>query len=173
MKVRPRIVAVAGVLLLVSGMVLFFAVPAIMKQQVTAKVQIDPDNGLAYTMWRDIPVPFYMSLYFFEVKNPQEMLQGEKPVVDQRGPYVYREYRQKSNITFHNNYTVSYREYRRYHFCPEWSAGNESDELVLPNMLVLYWEGLSLCADDLESTGQKWDTGHSALLVYAGVYAPH
>ncbi|XP_072365874.1 scavenger receptor class B member 1 isoform X2 [Scyliorhinus torazame] len=97
-------------------------------------------------MWRDIPVPFYMSLYFFEVKNPQEILRGEKPVLEQRGPYVYREYRQKSNITFHNNYTVSYREYRHYHFCPEQSAGNETDQIVLPNMLAL---GAALMVEDL------------------------
>lgn len=50
---------------------------------------------------------------------------------------LHREYRQKSNITFHNNNTVSYREYRRYYFYPDGSAGNESDEIVLPNMLVL------------------------------------
>uniref|UniRef100_A0A4W3H8H3 Scavenger receptor class B member 1 n=1 Tax=Callorhinchus milii TaxID=7868 RepID=A0A4W3H8H3_CALMI len=101
------------------------------------KVQIDPSSGLAYTMWRDIPVPFYMSVYFFEVKNPTEFLSGEKAVLSQRGPYVYREYRQKSNITFHDNFTVSYREYRQYHFSPEHSVGNESDELILPNMLAL------------------------------------
>ncbi|XP_072443677.1 scavenger receptor class B member 1 isoform X2 [Chiloscyllium punctatum] len=112
----------------------------------SVKVRIDPDSGLAYTMWQDIPIPFYMSLYFFEVKNPQEILRGEKPVLEQRGPYVYREYRQKSNITFHSNYTVTYREYRHYHFCPERSFGNESDELILPNMLTL---GAALMAEDL------------------------
>ncbi|XP_041058739.1 scavenger receptor class B member 1 isoform X2 [Carcharodon carcharias] len=137
MKVRPRSLGLAGVLLLMFAVGLLVTVPEIVKQQVTAKVQIDPDSGLAYTMWRDIPIPLYMSLYLFEVKNPQEILNGEKPVLEERGPYVYREYRWKSNITFHNNYTVSYREYKRYHFCPERSAGSESDEIVLPNVLAL------------------------------------
>ncbi|XP_078410751.1 scavenger receptor class B member 1 isoform X4 [Cetorhinus maximus] len=137
MKVRSWILGLAGVLLLIFAVGLLVTVPVILKQQVTAKVQIDPDSGLAYTMWRDIPVPLYMSLYLFEVKNPQEILYGEKPVLEERGPYVYREYRWKSNITFHNNYTVSYREYKRYHFCSERSAGSESDEIVLPNVLAL------------------------------------
>uniref|UniRef100_UPI00398EC31D scavenger receptor class B member 1 isoform X2 n=1 Tax=Pristiophorus japonicus TaxID=55135 RepID=UPI00398EC31D len=149
MKVRPVVLAVAGVLLAVSGTVLLLVTPAIVDRQVVAKVRIDPDSGLSYTMWRDVPVPFYMSVYFFEVKNPQEILHGEKPVVGQRGPYVYREYRQKSNITFHNNYTVSFREYRRYHFCRKRSAGNESDELILPNMLAL---GAALMVEDLPYT---------------------
>ena len=51
---------------------------------------IDPNNEIAYPMWKDIPVPFYMSVYFFNVLNPKEVLLGEKPMVEERGPYVYR-----------------------------------------------------------------------------------
>lgn len=51
---------------------------------------IDPKNDLTYTMWKDLPVPFFMSVYFFNVLNPAEILKGEKPMVEQRGPYVYR-----------------------------------------------------------------------------------
>lgn len=45
---------------------------------------------MTYTMWKDVPVPFFMSVYFFHVLNPKEILNGEKPMVEQRGPYVYR-----------------------------------------------------------------------------------
>lgn len=41
-------------------------------------------------MWKDVPVPFFMSVYFFNILNPKEILKGEKPMVEQRGPYVYR-----------------------------------------------------------------------------------
>lgn len=51
--------------------------------------------------------------------------------------YLSRKRIQKDNITFHDNYTVSYREYRRYYFEPSMSAGNESDIITIPNMLVL------------------------------------
>ncbi|XP_043571268.1 scavenger receptor class B member 1-like isoform X2 [Chiloscyllium plagiosum] len=78
-----------------------------------------------------------MSVYFFHIENPEAILRGEKPIVSQRGPYVYREYRPKSNITFHENYTVSYRSFRQFHFVPERSVGSENDQLVLPNMLAL------------------------------------
>ncbi|KAJ7988370.1 hypothetical protein DPEC_G00322850, partial [Dallia pectoralis] len=43
----------------------------------------------------------------------------------------------KQNITFHPNNTVSYLEYRKYFFEPGMSAGNESDVVTVPNMLVL------------------------------------
>ncbi len=49
----------------------------------------------------------------------------------------FRKRIQKDNITFHANHTVSYREYRRYFFEPSMSAGNESDVVTIPNMLVL------------------------------------
>ncbi|XP_078277952.1 scavenger receptor class B member 1-like [Rhinoraja longicauda] len=116
------------------------------KQSHLRNVQIDPGNSFAYSVWKDVPIPFYMSVYFFHIVNPDAIIRGEKPVVEQRGPYVYREYRPKGNITFHENHTVSYRVYRQFHFVPERSCGNESDQLVLPNMLAL---GISILAEKL------------------------
>uniref|UniRef100_A0A8D0HC23 Scavenger receptor class B member 1 n=1 Tax=Sphenodon punctatus TaxID=8508 RepID=A0A8D0HC23_SPHPU len=89
-------------------------------------------------MWKDIPVPFYFSVYFFEVLNHQEVLKGEKPAVNQRGPYVYREYREKKNITFHDeNGTVSFLGNRRFYFQPDLSNGSEEDYVMVPNILVM------------------------------------
>lgn len=52
-------------------------------------VRIDP-SSLSFNMWKEIPVPFYLSVYFFDVVNPSAVLLGEKPQVRERGPYVYR-----------------------------------------------------------------------------------
>ncbi|KAK7802338.1 hypothetical protein U0070_025290 [Myodes glareolus] len=113
-------------------------------------VRIDP-SSLSFAMWKEIPVPFYLSVYFFEVVNPDEILKGEKPVVRERGPYVYREYRHKANITFNDNDTVSFVEHRSLHFQPDRSRGSESDYIVLPNILVL---GGSVMMED-KSAGLK------------------
>ncbi|KAJ8400061.1 hypothetical protein AAFF_G00401000 [Aldrovandia affinis] len=129
--------AVVGILAVAFGTVMVFVGPIIIDDQIVKNVEINPKNELSYTMWRDIPVPFFMSVYFFNVLNPREVLSGEKPMLEQRGPYVYKEYRQKDNITFHANNTVSYREYRQYHFMRNMSVGNESDVVTIPNMLVL------------------------------------
>ncbi|XP_032732383.1 scavenger receptor class B member 1 isoform X4 [Lontra canadensis] len=88
-------------------------------------------------MWKEIPVPFYLSIYFFDIVNPDAILLGEKPQVRERGPYVYREFRHKSNITFNDNDTVSFLEYRSFQFQPDRSHGLESDYIVMPNILVL------------------------------------
>ncbi|XP_049909205.1 scavenger receptor class B member 1 isoform X3 [Epinephelus moara] len=128
---------VAGVLTVFFGTLLTFVGPIIIDDQIVKNTVIDPKNEMSYTMWKDVPVPFYMSVYFFNVLNPKEILNGEKPMVEQKGPYVYRKRIQKDNITFHSNGTVSYREYRRYFFEPTMSSGNESDVVTIPNMLVL------------------------------------
>ncbi|XP_072000460.1 scavenger receptor class B member 1 isoform X2 [Engystomops pustulosus] len=134
---RSVILGVVGLLLVAFGAVLVFLVPVIMKQQVEKNVRIDPSSGFAYEMWRDLPVPFYMSMYIFEVMNPKEVLLGEKPRLEERGPYVYRERKQKVNITFHDNSTVSFVETRTFQFDPEKSAGREEDYLVVPNILLM------------------------------------
>ncbi|XP_038160148.1 scavenger receptor class B member 1 isoform X1 [Cyprinodon tularosa] len=137
---------VAGVLMLLFGIITAIIGPTVMKNEVEKNTIIDPKNDLSYTMWRDLPVPFFMSVYFFHVLNPEEILKGEKPMVEQRGPYVYRKQCQKENITFHPNSTVSYKEYRQYFFEPSMSVGNESDVITIPNMLVL---GAAVMLEDM------------------------
>ncbi|XP_016058666.1 PREDICTED: scavenger receptor class B member 1 [Miniopterus natalensis] len=125
-----------GLLCAVLGAVMMVSVPSMIKQQVLKNVRIDP-TSLSFSMWKEIPVPFYLSVYFFDVVNPNEILQGRKPRVRERGPYVYREYRHKNNITFNSNDTVSFLEFRRFEFQPDKSSGSESDYIVMPNILVL------------------------------------
>ncbi|XP_072310337.1 scavenger receptor class B member 1 isoform X1 [Eucyclogobius newberryi] len=146
---KPKVAVgfiVAGAFGVFFGIVLTFVGPLVIDDQIVKNTVIDPSNEMTYTMWKDVPVPFYMSVYFFNVLNPKEILKGEKPMLEQRGPYVYRKRIQKDNITFHPNYTVSYREYRQYYFEPNMSVGNESDIVTIPNMLVL---GAAVMMQDL------------------------
>ncbi|XP_072271866.1 scavenger receptor class B member 1 isoform X2 [Pyxicephalus adspersus] len=148
---KSIILGVVGLLLVVLGAVLVFVVPIVVKQQVEKNVRIDPSSGFAYEMWKDLPVPFFMSIYIFEVVNHKEFLLGEKPKVEQRGPYVYRESKQKTNITFHENGTVTYIETRLLQFEPKMSTGSEEDFIVFPNILVL---GSSVMMQDFSFV--KW-----------------
>ncbi|XP_063820663.1 scavenger receptor class B member 1 isoform X2 [Pseudophryne corroboree] len=149
---RSIVLGVIGLMLVTFGAVLVFLVPVIMRQQVEKNVRIDPSSGFAFEMWRDLPVPFFMSIYIFEVMNTKEVLLGEKPRVEQRGPYVYSERKQKTNLTFNENGTVSFVELRTLHFNPEMSAGTEEDFIVVPNILVL---GSAMMMKDL-SVPVKW-----------------
>uniref|UniRef100_A0A8C2XVT4 Scavenger receptor class B member 1 n=1 Tax=Capra hircus TaxID=9925 RepID=A0A8C2XVT4_CAPHI len=91
-----------GLLFAVLGIIMIVMVPSIIKQQVLKNVRIDP-NSLSFNMWKEIPVPFYLSVYFFNIVNPEEIIQGQKPQVQERGPYVYREFRHKNKLCLASN----------------------------------------------------------------------
>ncbi|KAM5194692.1 lysosome membrane protein 2 [Mantella aurantiaca] len=95
------------------------------------KVTVLKNGTEAYSAWTDPPPPIYMKFYFFNVTNPLEILDGEKPVVDEIGPYVYREYRPKEDIEFHFNGTeVSAVNPKTYVFEAGLSKGNPRTDLV-------------------------------------------
>uniref|UniRef100_A0A452QIG4 Scavenger receptor class B member 1 n=1 Tax=Ursus americanus TaxID=9643 RepID=A0A452QIG4_URSAM len=96
-------------------------------------------------MW----VPFGVALMSLAVScsGLREVAEGPTapdghPVPVQLGPADHwlptrREFRHKSNITFNDNDTVSFLEYRSFQFQPDKSHGLESDYIVMPNILVL------------------------------------
>ncbi|XP_040273892.1 lysosome membrane protein 2 isoform X2 [Bufo bufo] len=89
-------------------------------------------NGTeVFNNWVNPPPPIYMQFYFFNVTNPLEVLDGEKPVVDEIGPYTYREYRPKEDIEFLENGTeVSAVNPKTYIFEPDKSVGNPEVDLI-------------------------------------------
>ena len=68
------------------------------------------------------PVPVYMNFMFFNVTNPEEMKMGEKPIVNEVGPYVYREVRKKKHVTEVDGELLRYATYMEYHFDDQKSA---------------------------------------------------
>lgn len=55
----------------------------------------------------------------------------------QVGPYTFSEVREKVNITFNSNFTVSYQQKRIWHFVPEISSGHLDDEIFTLNMVAV------------------------------------
>ncbi|XP_063775849.1 lysosome membrane protein 2 [Pseudophryne corroboree] len=102
------------------------AVEKEVKQAVVLKNGTD-----VFKEWIDPSPPIYMQFYFFNVTNPLEVLDGEKPVVDEIGPYTYREYRPKEDIEFLENATeVSAVSPKTYIFEPEKSVGNPGTDFI-------------------------------------------
>ncbi|XP_072228763.1 lysosome membrane protein 2-like isoform X2 [Leuresthes tenuis] len=57
------------------------------------------EGSRVFESWKTPPPPVFMEFFFFNVTNVDEVIQGGKPVVKQVGPYTYREYRYKENVT--------------------------------------------------------------------------
>jgi len=136
-----------GLSVLIVG---FFMVPVldeVLHHVISAQLPIrDPESNFstassqeAFSMWKDVPVPMYLKFRLFHLENPLEVLQfGEKPLLTEKGPYVYSETRHKQNISFSpDGKVVTYREIRIFNFIPELSKGSEEDVVRLINMPFL------------------------------------
>lgn len=100
-------------------------------------------------MWqrntREKDTEIYYDLYFFDIQNPDEILQGAKPIVVEMGPYAYREWYYKFDISWKDDGNkVSYNTWKYYTF-DESRTGpglSEDDELMLSYPSVIGFEYL-------------------------------
>lgn len=91
-------------------------------------------NSNAYNIWTDPPAKIYRKYYLFNVINPQEIEKGEKPKLDQMGPYVYSEKWEKRHIEFLNPNIVQFTPVFTLKFEPKLSAGLETDNITFLNI---------------------------------------
>jgi hypothetical protein len=125
---------------------------AVVNQGVNDSIVVDSTSAPSYESWQtntagkglsDIQVTY--NLYFFDLQNPEDVLKGEQPVVVEMGPYAYREYYYKFDISWSDGGdTVTYNNYRHYIFAPDLTGAGltENDQLTLPYPTVLGFEYL-------------------------------
>jgi hypothetical protein len=90
-----------------------------------------------YNQWLNPSVDVYLAFNIFNLKNPAEVMNGARPIVEEVGPFVYRERITKINITNNKNNTLSYAELKTYEFRPELSAHNDSFPVTTVSMAAL------------------------------------
>ncbi|CAL8137067.1 unnamed protein product [Orchesella dallaii] len=111
------------------GWVIF---PQLLQLKIKSQIRLE-EGGDLFQRWVDIPVPIYMKVYFFNVTNPDDVKRGEKPILDEVGPYVYQQKRQRvvENISVEND-TISFRPKITYYFRADLSEGRlETDVMTL------------------------------------------
>uniref|UniRef100_A0A452FH73 Scavenger receptor class B member 2 n=1 Tax=Capra hircus TaxID=9925 RepID=A0A452FH73_CAPHI len=92
-----------------------------------------------FDSWKKPPLPVYTQFYFFNVTNPEEILNGETPWLEDVGPYTYRELRNKDEIQFGDNgTTISAVSNKAYVFERDKSVGDPKIDLLRTiNILAL------------------------------------
>uniref|UniRef100_A0AAY4ERW3 Uncharacterized protein n=1 Tax=Denticeps clupeoides TaxID=299321 RepID=A0AAY4ERW3_9TELE len=95
------------------------------------KIKLTPDSRVFET-WKNPPPPVFMEYFFFNITNPEDFLEGKaKASVTEVGPFTYREYRGKENVTFFENGTrVAAYTPKTFVFLPERSVGDPDVELI-------------------------------------------
>uniref|UniRef100_A0A182PSS6 Scavenger receptor class B n=1 Tax=Anopheles epiroticus TaxID=199890 RepID=A0A182PSS6_9DIPT len=90
-------------------------------------------------LWKKPPLEVFISIYVFNVTNPEAFMRGEERLrVQEIGPYVYQEFLEHRNSTFNPNGTLSFVPVRRQVFVPERSVGDpKEDRIMIPNIALL------------------------------------
>ncbi|XP_076297743.1 protein croquemort [Lasioglossum baleicum] len=129
-----------GLLLIVASSCLYFLWPVIFHHILQKEMPLSPTSK-AFEVWNDTSTlpPMYLRIRFFNWTNPQDLrVKGQKPILEEVGPYVFREVRQKANVTFHpENNTVSYFYRRWWYFVPELTNGSLSDPIMQLDTVAL------------------------------------
>ncbi|XP_063927291.1 scavenger receptor class B member 1 [Zophobas morio] len=95
------------------------------------------NGSLSFQYWQKPGVLRLTKVYIFNVTNPDSFLNlGEKPRLQEIGPFVYREDMEKVNIKFHDNGTVTYQHKKILQFVPELSV-NKDQKITVPNIPLL------------------------------------
>lgn len=95
------------------------------------------NGSQVYDMWRKPTIPIYFQVYVFDLQNPQEVINGARPYLKERGPYTYHEYREKVDIVPQDNGTISYRQIRYFVFDRSLSVGSEQDTFTTINIPLM------------------------------------
>ncbi|CAH1970327.1 unnamed protein product [Acanthoscelides obtectus] len=83
-----------------------------------------------WKMFLKIPFPFTLKVHIFNVKNPEAVLQGAKPALEEVGPFIYRVFKWKSEVKWDTPDEISYNDYQTYHFDKEASGRHTEDDIV-------------------------------------------
>ncbi|XP_075230512.1 scavenger receptor class B member debris buster isoform X2 [Lycorma delicatula] len=95
------------------------------------------NDTLSFHYWQKPGVLRLTKVFIFNVTNPEGFLSaGEKPRLEEIGPFVYREDMQKINIRFYDNGTVTYQHKKILIFVPELSVPKDLP-ITVPNIPLL------------------------------------
>lgn len=148
--VSSWILSILGLALIIVA----FTVPPIIdkkladgiKDATTLTVQSRNENSLSYRTFVDSldpdAVPTYMKHFLYNLTNPEDFLNGDKPKFVELGPWVYRKVTKRVNVEFNRDtmgdYTVSFNPVQYYLFDAEQTAPGLSHETPITTLNVVF-----------------------------------
>ncbi|XP_044258698.1 sensory neuron membrane protein 2-like [Tribolium madens] len=160
-KIILTALIISSILVVLSAVLIIKVFPDGIKAEIYKSVQLIKGNE-QYDRFVELPFPIIFKVYFFNVENVDEIYKGAKPVIKEKGPYAYKQYRRKTILDVNEEEdTISYTQKERFEFDQE-ASGNFSDEdyitiLNAPAISMLQMAepfnqmagGLSQCLDDI------------------------
>jgi hypothetical protein len=141
-----------SIFLLFIGAVFPLILYNIVDQGINDSVIIDSESATSYKTWQsnyynrdDDTVDINYDVYLFDVQNIPGLLSGQKPILVERGPYAYKEYFNKFDISWSDGGNeVTYTNQKFFVFNPERTGVGltEHDNITLPYTSVIGFQYL-------------------------------
>lgn len=122
---------VASLIFLIIGIAVLVGYPIIYRHLTLENVVLANKN-MGFNLWKQPPYPIYFQAWVWNVTNSENVTtKGEKPYLVQRGPYTYREIRNKEDVDFNtDDEYISYISPQIFEFVPEMSVGDPKTENI-------------------------------------------
>jgi len=124
-----------GFVILLGSLVAGFLLKPYVNSRIAGAMAL-ADGEPAFLGWKDPPVTPIMKVFFFNLTNEKDLLEGrDRPRVEKIGPYTYTQRIHKPDPVFSSSGEwVTFSESKSYFFSPELSEGTEEDVIVMPNI---------------------------------------
>ncbi|XP_045474606.1 protein croquemort-like [Harmonia axyridis] len=123
--------------LLIVGIGLF-SYEGIIVDSLYNEIFVMKENNYYFKQWKDPVADMRIDFYYFNWTNPQDLMNTSiKPRFEELGPFVFKEIVHKWNITFNDNDTISFRNFKEYFFQQDKSNFTLNDNITALNVIPL------------------------------------
>lgn len=128
---------ITSVFVTISGLVLLFALDPIVKKVLANKLAII-EGRQGHEFWKNPPALIHRKMYIWHVANPTDVQEGATPELVEKGPYVYREQWNRSNIFYSDDLeTLSYIPITTLYFDRNQSIGPDDEIVTVLNVPLM------------------------------------
>ncbi|CAF0936193.1 unnamed protein product [Adineta ricciae] len=122
---------------LILGLVMLFTLNPLVKNILSNKMTI-VEGREGHRFWKDPPATIHRKMYVWHCANPIEVQNGGIPELIERGPYVYREQWNRSNIFYSDDLeTLSYIPITTLYFDRNQSIGPDDEYVTVINVPLM------------------------------------
>jgi len=150
---------ILGCLVIILGLLVLTMGPSLLSSMILESLALSPGSARLGS-WLVPPVQAYMTAYAFNLTNPDEVIMGEKPILQEVGPFVYKAVTVKDSIDMNTGDTnlkfdstdssITYRP-RKFYYLVSGSA--DTTFVTVPNIPFL--TGLSSIRKDEEGIAKS------------------
>ncbi|XP_071050498.1 protein croquemort-like isoform X1 [Onthophagus taurus] len=131
---KPWILVVLG-FMGVFGVSMLFLYPWLSKLAMASVLSLR--NSATFDLWKKNPIPIFLEFFLFNWTNPHELYNPDvNPHFTEIGPFVFEEIKERVNITFNENNTVTFKQKHTFFFREEMSVAPLSMNITTVNAIA-------------------------------------